>query len=69
MNLKEIRLKRGMTQQELADAVGITQSQIARYESGETQPSLETLRKLAAALDCTLDELIGRGEEKMRNEE
>lgn len=69
MNLKEIRLNRGMTQEELAKVCGLEQSRISRYEAGDREPDLETLRKLAAALDCTLDELIGRGEEKMRSEE
>ena len=60
MNLKEIRLARGMTQEQLANICGLEQSRIARYESGKREPDLDTLRKLAEALDCTLDELIGR---------
>ena len=60
MNLKEIRLARGMTQEQLADKVGIERTSITNYELGTREPSLDTLRKLAEALDCTLDELIGR---------
>ena len=59
-NLKELRLARGMTQSELADAVGLSFQAICTYELGTREPSLDTLRKLAEALDCTLDELIGR---------
>ena len=59
MNLKEIRLARGMTQEELAKKTGVSQSQIARYENGDCEPTLDTLRKLSKELNCTLDELIG----------
>ena len=58
--MKDIRLKRGMTQEELANRIGISQSQIARYENGDSEPTLDTLRKLSEELNCTLDELIGK---------
>lgn len=58
MNLKEIRLARGMTQQQLADASGIDQSQIARYESGERKPSFDIIKKLCEVLHCTPNELL-----------
>lgn len=62
MNLKEIRLERGMTQKELADAVGMSSQAIHYYETGAREPDLDTLRKLSKELDCTLDELIGNPE-------
>lgn len=62
MNLKEIRLERGITQEELASRIGVSQSQIARYENDDSEPTLDTLRKLSKELDCTLDELIGNPE-------
>ncbi|MBQ4513634.1 MAG: helix-turn-helix transcriptional regulator [Anaerolineaceae bacterium] len=58
MNLKEIRLARGMTQQQLADASGITQSMICRLESREAMPSVETLKALSKVLECSIDELL-----------
>lgn len=57
--LKEIRLARGMTQQQLADASGVTQSMICRLESGEAMPSVETLKALSKALGCTPNDLMG----------
>ena len=48
--LIRLRLQRGMTQQELAEKVGTTQSTIARLESGNANPSISTLERVAAAL-------------------
>jgi transcriptional regulator with XRE-family HTH domain len=56
--LATIRKKRKMTQQKMADAIGIHVSQIKRYESGDTQPSLEVLRKIALALNVSADLLL-----------
>lgn len=52
--LIEIRRSKGMTQKELADAACLTQSVIARFESKKAIPQLNTLLKVAAALDCDL---------------
>lgn len=58
--LAAIRTERGMTQDELADASGVSRSSIAKYESGKHTPSIDIVMKLAIALDCSLDVLIGR---------
>jgi transcriptional regulator with XRE-family HTH domain len=50
----ERRLALGMSQQELARAVGTTQSAIARLETGGRPPRIDTLLRIAAALDCDL---------------
>ena len=49
-----LRLRRGLTQGELAKRVNTTQSVISRLESGTARPSLTTLQKLAEALDSRL---------------
>lgn len=53
--LIEERRSKGMTQQELANAARLTQSVIARLESKKATPQLDTLLKVAAALDCGLE--------------
>ncbi len=63
LKLAEVRRKRGMTQSELAKAVGLAQASISTLESGETKPAFETLIKLARALDCSLDDLVDMGAE------
>ena len=56
--LSSIRKSKGLTQQQMADTIGIHVSQIKRYESGDTQPSLEVLRKIALALSISADLLL-----------
>lgn len=58
INLKTIREERGLTQQELADGIQISQSAIARYETGDQTPRLETLIKMANFLNVRVDELL-----------
>lgn len=56
--LADLRKERGLTQQALADDVGIHVSQIRRYESGGSQPTLDALRNLAVALSVSTDALV-----------
>ncbi len=58
MNLKEIRIKKGITQEELAKRLGINQNNISRYETNERTPNLYLAKEIASALDCTVDELL-----------
>ena len=53
-SLIEQRRRKGMTQKELAEATCLTQSVIARLESKKATPQLDTLLKVAVALDCTV---------------
>lgn len=57
MNLKEIRKEKGITQQDLAEASGVCQSQIARYESGERMPRPKVAQRLAKVLDFDWKEI------------
>lgn len=52
------RKKQRMTQRELGKAIGISASAITQYESGARKPDIITLKKLAAALHCTADQLL-----------
>jgi len=54
MEIHALREKRGLTQRELAERLGTTQSAIARLEAGNIAPSLPTLDKVAAALGVEL---------------
>lgn len=56
--LAQIRKGKKLTQQQMADTIGIHVSQIKRYESGDTQPSLEVIRKIALALNVSADMLL-----------
>jgi len=61
-----LRLKRGLTQAQLAKIVGTKQSSIARLESGKIQPRLSFLRRVVKALDGDL-ELEIRGKEELQD--
>jgi ribosome-binding protein aMBF1 (putative translation factor) len=50
----EQRRVRGLSQQELAELCGTTQSAIARFERGGRPPRIDTLMRIAEALDCEL---------------
>ena len=56
--LLSLRKAKGLTQQVLADEVGIHVVQIRRYEGGDAQPTLEVIRKLAIALSSSADALV-----------
>lgn len=58
ISIKELRTKAGMTQQELADKLGVQQSSIAMYESGNRVPSTALLPALSKALGCSIDDLF-----------
>ena len=59
LRLREIRERKGVSLRELKKASGVAVSSLARFEAGEGDPQLSTLRKLAKALDVTVAELIG----------
>lgn len=57
MTIREYREGKGMTQAELAAAVGVLQNNVSRWESGVVSPGVETLRKLADVFDCRMDDI------------
>jgi len=50
--IRDLRLRRGMTVQRLADASGLSKGFVSQVENGHTSPSLDSLRHLAAALEA-----------------
>lgn len=61
--IKEARKRAGLSQEELAKKTGITQAFLSEIETQTKCPSLGTAIKLARALGCTVDELIGEDEQ------
>ena len=62
MRIREIRQQKGMLQKELAAKLGIAANTLSQYETGNREPDIETTKKIAAALNVTLDELVGATE-------
>jgi ribosome-binding protein aMBF1 (putative translation factor) len=57
--VRELRERRGWSQSQLAQASGMTQSAVARFEAGGTVPTLPVLERLAAALEVRLNVSFG----------
>jgi transcriptional regulator with XRE-family HTH domain len=58
--LAELRKKHKMTQQELANKLGVSRGAIGMYEIGQREPDAETLKKIADFFNTTTDYLLGR---------
>lgn len=58
--LKLLRTEKKMSQQELADALGISKSSINMYERGDRQPNFEVLETIADFFNVDIDYLLGR---------
>lgn len=56
--IKLIRKTMGITQEELAKRIGVTQGTVAQWENGLTHPAFDKLSKVADVLGVTVDELI-----------
>ena len=56
-NIVQLRKLHGMTQEDLADAVGVTRQSVAQWESGKTCPNLTQSKAIADAFGVTLDDL------------
>ena len=57
--LLELRTKRGLTQEELAQEVYVTRQAVSRWENGETIPNIEALKQLSRFFDVSINTLLG----------
>ena len=58
-NLRKLRLAKGVSQQQLAQAIGTTQQSINKYENHSTEPDIQTLIRLADYFGTSVDDLVG----------
>lgn len=58
MKLKEIRLSRNMTQNELAEKLNVERTTVTMWETKKSSPNLQTIKKLAEILNCKIEDLI-----------
>jgi len=65
--LREVRAERGMSQTEVARALGVPQSFVSKYESGVRRLDLVELHALASAFGTDLTALVARFEEMIRH--
>lgn len=62
-NLRNLRLSRGISQQQLADVIGTSQQSINKYENHNIEPDISTLMQLADYFCVSVDYLIGHLEQ------
>lgn len=63
--LKQLRLQKGLTYQQLAEQLSLGIKQIWRYESGENDPTGDVLRRIAEVFKVSVDYLLGLTDESM----
>lgn len=61
-NLKILRTEKGISQQKLADVLGISQQSVNKYENHNVEPDITTLILLANFFDTSIDYLVGNTE-------
>ena len=57
--IRELRIKKGLSQDELAEKVYVTRQAVSRWEKGETTPNTETLKLLSKLFDVSINTLLG----------
>ena len=57
-NLKKLRERKGISQAELAQLVGVSQAAIAQFELGTSLPNVKTAVRLAKVLGTTCEEMV-----------
>lgn len=58
-NLKRLRQEYGISQQRLADAIGVSQPSINKYENHNIEPEIEVLKRLADYFNTSIDYIVG----------
>ena len=60
--LKKLRYRRGITQADLAETLGVTQQAVARWERNKSEPDFSTLKKLSNYFNVSTDYLLDNGD-------
>lgn len=62
-NLKIARERKGLSQKDIAEGIGVAKSTYSLYESGNREPNVQTIKKIADILNVSADELLGIDDE------
>ena len=66
--LKELRTEFNISQQQLADVIGVSQQSINKYENHNVEPDIETLKAMANYFNVSIDYLVGYEKETVQSE-
>ena len=67
-NIKILRNERGLSQQRLADALGISQQSVNKYENQNVQPDIDILMRMADFFETSIDYIVGYTEVRRKVE-
>lgn len=67
-NIRKYRKQADLTQDQLADRLGVSYQSVSRWENGLTYPDMELLPSIAKIFNVSIDELLGMPEEKKEQE-
>ena len=67
-SIKALRMRKGLTQKELADLLHVTSQAVSRWEKGDVEPSIDTISEIASIFEVTTDEIIGGPDKKPKPE-
>lgn len=62
-NLKIARERKGLSQKDIAEGIGVAKSTYSLYESGNREPNVQTIKKIVDILNVSADELLGIDDE------
>lgn len=63
-NIRQLRRDAGMTQEQLAEQLGVTRQTISKWENGSSVPDADVVSKMASLLDVPVNELLGCASDK-----
>lgn len=66
-NLSELRRMHGMSQEELADKIGVSRQTLSKYENGESLPDIEKCKQIADVFGVSIDDMLNYGIEDPDN--
>ena len=58
--IRELRTKNGMTQSDLAEKLFVTTQAVSRWEKGDVEPSLTTVKSISEIFGVSIDEIMGK---------
>ncbi len=67
--IKELRVKAGLTQKDLADKLHVTYQAVSRWEKGDAEPSISTMKEMCDILNCSIEELLEMENKEEKQEE
>ena len=66
-NIKDLRIAKKLTQDQLAEKLFVTRQTVSNYENGKSCPDIETVEKIASALDCEITDIIYNKKQPVKN--